>query len=125
MRRARPSTSSIRDLALGDRLLGHQAQVALGDAVAQDRDAAPRAEGPEFFVDRQVGIEYRRAIRGEQFVEQAQLGGQVGRHVAMVVEVVARQRRERRGLDPDTVEPVLVEAVARRLHDQVVDAVFG
>ena len=106
-------------------LLGHEAQIAIGDPVGQDLDPAPRAKAAQLLEDRRVGVEHRRAARGQKLLEQAHLGGQVGRHVAVIIQMVARQVGEGRRRDLDAVEPVLVEAVARGLHDQVFHAVLG
>ena len=55
----------------------------------------------------------------QQLVEQPQLGREVGLHRAVIVEMVVRQVGEAAGGELHAVEPVLVEAVARRLDREI------
>ncbi len=112
-------------LAFRRGFLGHEAQVAVADPVGQDREAAPRAEGAKLLEGTQVGVQHRRAVRSQKVGEQAPLCGPVGGHVAVIVQMVARQVGEGRRRDPHAVQAILVEAVARGLQDQVADAVLG
>ena len=68
-----------------------------------------------------VGIDDRVAVRPQQVAEQALFGGTVRRHIAVIVEMIARQIGEGGRTDRDTVEAVLREAVARRLDRGVLD----
>ena len=67
----------------------------------------------------------KRGAGRQQRVEQAQLGGAVGRHVAVVVEMVARQVGEARGGDPQTVQPALLDAVRGSLDRRLPHAGAG
>ena len=58
----------------------------------------------------------------QQLGEQPRLGGEIGLHVAVIVEMIAGQIGEGGGGERDAVEPVLVEPVARRLERDMVDA---
>ena len=70
-----------------------------------------------------VGIDDRNAVRRQQLGEQAQLGGKVGLHARMIVEVIVAEIGEGRGFQLDAVEPVLVEAVRGGFEGQMRDAV--
>ena len=72
-----------------------------------------------------VGVDDGHAIRRQQLGEQAQLGGEVGLHRRVIVEVVAAEVGEGRGLQSDAIEPELVEAVRGRLERQVRDALLA
>ena len=53
-----------------------------------------------------------------QLVEQALLGREIGLHRLVVIEVVLRQVGEDRGIKLDVADAVLVQRVARCLHDR-------
>ncbi len=71
-----------------------------------------------------VGVGDCGGTGGQQFGEQAQLGGAVGGLGAVIVEMVAREVGEAGGGKPNAVQPVLVQAVGRRFHGRVLDAGF-
>ena len=51
--------------------------------------------------------------RLDQFLEQPQLGGQIGFDGWMIIKMIARQIGEGRGRDAQAVEPILIETVRR------------
>ena len=69
-----------------------------------------------------IGVDDGGPARRQQLGEQAQLGGEIGLHGRVIVEVVAAEIGEGGGLQPHAVEPVLVEAVRGGLEGQVRDA---
>ena len=71
---------------------------------------------------RPVRADRRDAALGEEVAEQAELGVAVVLDGRMVVHVVAREVGVAGGGEPDAVKPALVEAVARRLHREMRDA---
>ena len=71
---------------------------------------------------RHVGVEHRRAVPRQQLGEEAALGREIGRHVGVIIEMVARQVGERRRRQREPVEAELVEPVARGLERDMVDA---
>ena len=58
-----------------------------------------------------IGRDHRRPVRDDQIAKQPQLGGEIMRHVRMVIHVVAREIGETAGADAHPVQPVLIEAV--------------
>ena len=62
---------------------------------------------------------------GQQRVEQAHLGGEIGVERAVVVEVVARQVGEGGRREAHAVEAALLDAVRGRLHREMRDTVGG
>ncbi len=72
-----------------------------------------------------VGIDHRRAFRRDQFLEQAQLGGEIGLDVGVIIKMIARQVGKGAGGDAHAVEPVLVEAVRGGFERQMGDALAG
>ena len=72
-----------------------------------------------------VDVDHRRAARQHQIGEQAQLGGEIGLHGRMIIEMVARQIGEGAGGDAHAVEPVLVEPVRGGFQRQMRDAFAG
>ena len=72
-----------------------------------------------------VDIDHRRAVRRDQLLEQAQLGGEIGFDGLMIIEMIARQIGEGAGGDAHAVEPMLVEAVRRSFQRQMGDALAG
>ena len=112
---------------------------ALGEAIGREAFQRQHLAGPADGRDVAAGVARRRddlagvfgvriddgdAVGRQQLGEQAQLGGQVGLHRGMVVEVIAAEVGEGGRLQPHAVEPELIEAVRRRLEGQVRDA-FG
>ena len=83
----------------------------------RDRPAATRrrrrGHGGAFGI---VDVDDGGAARRQHAGEQPLLGGAVGIDVRMVVEMIAGEVGEGGGSEPHTVEPALLEAVARRLH---------
>ena len=69
-----------------------------------------------------VGLRDRGGAGRQQRLEQPQLGGAIGAHGAVVVEVVAGQVGEAGGGQPHAVQPALVEPVRRGLHRRMLDA---
>ena len=65
-----------------------------------------------------------RRVLAQQLGEQALLGGQVGRHRPVIVQMVARQIGESSGRNPDTVQAELLKTVTGSLECQVVGAFF-
>ncbi len=108
------------------RLAGNQPQIGRGiGAIGDHRVTAIAAEPVEPRELGAVPVEDRGAARRQKGGEEAVLGGPVMRHIAVVIEVVARQVSKRRGGDRHAIEPELVEAVARRLDRHVIDPLFG
>ncbi len=70
-----------------------------------------------------IGRDDRRAAGRDQIAEQPQLGGEVMRHIRMIIHVVARQVGEAAGRDAHAVEPILVEPMRGGLEGQMRDAV--
>ena len=66
-----------------------------------------------------VRIQDRRSAPGQQSVEQAQFGGLITGHVAMVVQVILGQVQEGRRGEAHAVQPPLVDAMGRGLQRQV------
>ena len=66
-----------------------------------------------------VRVQYGCAAARQKGVEQAQLGGAVGRHVAVIVQVILRQVQERRRRQGHAVQPPLIHPVRGRLHADV------
>ena len=69
-----------------------------------------------------VGIDDRNSVGREQLGEEAQLGREIGLDRRVIVEMIAAEVGEGGGLQPDAVEPVLVEAVRGGLEGQMRDA---
>ncbi len=72
-----------------------------------------------------VKIDDRRALRRQNAGEKAHLGGEIGPEGLVIVEVVLGEIRKRRSGQLHTVEPALVEPVARSLHRHVGDTRLG
>jgi hypothetical protein len=102
-----------------------QHQVAAAPAVGHDAQAARPRNLFQFQVGRVVGIEHGGAFALHQLGEEAALGVEIAVHLAVVVEMVARQVGECGGGDAHAVEAKLIEAVARGFHRQALDAVLG
>ncbi len=69
-----------------------------------------------------VDIDDCRAVRRDQIVEQAPLGGEIGLDGRMIIEMIARQIGEGAGGDAHAVKPVLIESVRRCFQRQMRDA---
>jgi hypothetical protein len=69
-----------------------------------------------------IGVDDGGSVRRQQLGEEAQLGGEIGLHAGVIVEMVAAQIGEGRSLQPDAVEPVLIEPVRGSLEGEVRDA---
>ena len=65
------------------------------------------------------------ATARQQLFEQPHLRREVSFHVAVIIEMVARQVGESRSLDRHAVETELIETVARRFQCNMIDAGFG
>ena len=85
---------------------------------ARLRDAAQRSQRLGFH----VGIGDRRRTGRQQRVEQPELRGTIGRHRAVIVEMVARQIAEAGRHQRHAVQPPLLDAVRRGLHRHLPDA---
>ncbi len=72
-----------------------------------------------------VGVDHRRRAARQQLAEQPQLGGEIGLHRRVIVQVVARQIGEGAGGEPHAVEPLLVEPVRGGLQREMGDAGAG
>lgn len=112
----------------------------LGEAVNRGLDqpdavtlAAHRHElQPAFFRRRDhcvavlvIDVDHRAATVDNERLEQPELGFKIGFDARVIIQMVAAQIGEARGRDADTVEPVLIEAVRRRLHRQMRNALVG
>ena len=111
---------------------------ALGEAVAAERlelaasspalptvrtvRPAPRRGGDHLARVLGIGVDDGNAVGRQQLGEQAQLGGEIGLHARVIVEMVAAEIGEGGGLQPHAVQPVLVEAVRGGLEGQMRDA---
>ena len=102
-----------------------ETKVALGDAERETLVTAFLASLAQRLVLDRIGVQHGGTAVGQKFGEEAHLGGEIALHVAVIVEVVARQVGEGRRLDPDPVQAELVEAMTGGLHDQVIEAVLG
>ena len=69
-----------------------------------------------------IGVDDGDAALAHKFREQPQLGGEVVGKVGVIVEMVAGEIGEAGRGDRDTVETVLIEAVAGGFERQMVDA---
>ena len=69
--------------------------------------------------ERIVGVD--RRMREARQLEQGRLGARVGAQVRVIVEVIAAQVGEHRGVDPHRFDPALIERVRRDLHGEHVD----
>ena len=69
-----------------------------------------------------VGPDHGRAAIAHDFVEQAHLGVEIAVHVAMIIEMIARQVGEGAGRNRQPLGAILVEAMARRLERGMGDA---
>ena len=74
-----------------------------------DREVSGIAAGvDDSRTGRIVDVHHGAAVGLQQLGEQPQLGGQIGLHGAVVVEVIARQVGEGCGADPDPIQSILV-----------------
>ncbi len=80
---------------------------------------AERGEAPALG---DVDVEHGAGVGWQQLGEEPRLGVEIGVHALVVVEMVARQIGEGRRAELEAVEAELVEAVARRLERDMVDA---
>ncbi|KFL48788.1 hypothetical protein IL54_4410 [Sphingobium sp. ba1] len=69
-----------------------------------------------------IGPHHRRAIGRDHFIEQPHLGVEIAVHIAMIVEMVARQIGEGARDDRQSFSPILVQPMARRLERGMADA---
>ena len=70
-------------------------------------------------------VDVDRCVRETRHLEQRRLGTRVGIHVRVVVEVIATEVGEYRGVDVDRLDAALVERVRRDLQDEGVEAVVS
>ena len=110
---------ALREAVAGERL---QLQRLAGLADGEDAAAGALRRGDHLRRVLGVGIDDGHAVGRQQLGEQPQLGGEIGLHARVIVEVVAAEIGEGRRLQPHAVEPVLVEAVRGGLEGQVRDA---
>ena len=93
---------------------------AIRVAADGDNPQASRARRLDHFLRTlMIGRNHRRAIRRNEIAEQPQLGGEVMRHIRMVIHVVARKIGKTAGGDAYAVEPELVEPVRGRLEGEM------
>ncbi len=110
----------------GGEILGRGTQELDGLAFSADREEtqATRGAGRDHSVrDIAVGFDHRRLPLRKQRVEQAQLRREIGFHVRMIIEMVARQIGEGAGREPHAIEPALIEPMRRGLEGEMRDAV--
>ena len=69
-----------------------------------------------------VEIDHGGAVARQQLGEQPRLGREIGRHVVVIIEMIARQVGEGGGFELQPVEPELVEPVARGFERDMIDA---
>ena len=74
---------------------------------------------------RAVQVDHRHAVIGQEPGEKARLGGEIGLHRVVIIQVVLRQVGEARRLQAHAFKPALVEAVGRGLHRGMGDAGGG
>ena len=86
----------------------------------RDRLHVRRQRADQVSATRVVGVDHR--VRETRRLEQCRLGPRVGIHVRVIVEVVAAQIGEHRGVDPDRFDSALVEGVGRHLHGERVES---
>ena len=110
-------------LPVAARRAGQETQLCRGSSAKGDHPKTPPAaqtgEAGEFGA---VGVEGCHAVPRQQFRKQALLGGAIGRHIAVIIEMVASQIGECRRGHHDPVETVLREAMARGLDRDMLDA---
>ncbi len=70
-----------------------------------------------------VAVDDRDAVRAHQFGKEAKLGGKVVVESRVIIHVVAGDVGEGSRRDLDAVQTILIEAMARRLERQMLDAV--
>ena len=104
------------------RIVGQQTDVTALRAIGPEPDAATRADCGECLGAIAVGIRDRRAFGRQQAVEQPRLGLEVGIHRRMIVEVFVREVGEGRRREPNAIEAMLVETVARCFDREMADA---
>ena len=117
--------AAVRDAqALREAVAGERLELQRLSAAADGQDGAPAVARRRDHLRGMlgIGIDDGGPVGRQQLGEQAQLGGEIGLHAGVIVEMVAAQIGEGRGLQPDAVEPVLVEAVRGGLEGQVRDA---
>ena len=100
-------------LAERRRLTRHQPQRFTSSADRQQADTArrsgcdyPRRPFPV------ISPHHNRAISIDDFGEQPQLGGEIGLHCAVIIEMIARQIGEAGSSDRQTFGTILVEPMA-------------
>jgi hypothetical protein len=108
-------------LACRHRRVAEQAELATLDAVAPAPHLATTANLDNRLGSIAVGVDDGRSPDGQQLVEQARLGREIGVHRRMIIEMLVRQIGEGGGGQAQTVEAMLVETVARRLDREMVD----
>ncbi len=102
-----------------------QADTGSGAAHADDGNSA-RPRGRHHGVSvRVINVDDGRAAWFDERLEQPQLGGEVGRKVWMIVEMIAGDVGESRDRDAQAVEPVLIEAVRGSFDGKMRDAFAG
>ena len=109
-------------LASGRRSVAQQAELATIGTVGPEAHAAPAADLGKRRRALAVGIGDGDAAGRQQLLEQARLGGKVGVHRGVIVEMLVRQVGEGRRRELEAIEPMLVEAMARRLDGKMGNA---
>ncbi len=69
-----------------------------------------------------IDVDHRSATVCHQIIEQPELGREIGLDARMIIEMIAAQIGEAARRDTHAVEPMLVEAVRRRLDREMSDA---
>src|SRR6185295_3256912 len=124
VRQVEPAEERGRDLERAARRGDLRPDAAPVERRGADRDPPALAVGPgigagvagrEPAAGLVLEVDHRLAARLEA-LEQPGLGGEVGRHVRMKIQVVARQVGEHRGVEARAVDPTLLESVGRDLH---------
>ena len=110
---------ALREAVAGER---HELQRVSASADGQNGPAAARAAAITWAACSASALTTATPPAGSKLGEQAQLGGEIGLHARVIVEMVAAQIGEGRGLQLHAVEPVLVEPVRGGLEGEMRDA---
>ena len=73
---------------------------------------------------RDVSIQNSHAIVRQQFPKEPRFGSEISLEVVMIVEMVMGEVGERRRLDSDAVQAILIETVTGRFDSKMVDAII-
>src|SRR5579871_4431487 len=113
-------------LSARNRVYPNQPQFRLGGGpVTKNRMATIPTQPRQFAKFGTVAIDDSSPAGRQQFAKQTLLCRPVLAHIAMVIEMIARQVGERRRSDDEAVEAKLRKAMARGFDRQMGDARFG